>query len=250
MSDPIDILIPLGRGSHDHNQELRFALRSIERFAQNYKRVVVVGDDPRFLKEGPRCALYRCAEASGNKEFRIASKIGWAFLHADLTEDVAFWNDDFVLTKPVDVSAIPRFQKGPLQKSIAALPATTYRRSLEDTAKLLARGGWPTNHYDIHCPIIYNRASFLRLANWWKASRASYAGLVVKSIYANVIFPDDPGPTMVDCKLQGAEKTPSEIQSRISSRWVFSYNTDAFRSGLAGLLQTTFPEHSAFEDPL
>lgn len=238
--EPIDVLLPLGPGSHWDNVELRMAIRSIERHAQGLRRIVVVGAIPQWLRETDRVLPVKRPEFKCNKASRISLKVQWAFEHLDLTDTVAFWNDDYILTRDVDIRTIRDYYHGSLRHPNAK---TGWQRLLEHTASCLAAAGLPTRHYDIHVPILYERAKFLAINDWWERSRREPPGLVAKSVYGN----NHCHATAVrspDAKLGANWRGRIDNVTRL---WVFSYGDEALRTGLADWLQQRFPEVSPSE---
>jgi hypothetical protein len=239
----MDILIPLGSGSRYQNSELRFALRSIEKFATGFDRIFIVGKDPGFLSD--KVQFFEKADATGyNKEYRISEKVLWAFQSTDVSNEVAFWNDDFVLTKPVNVREIDYFQDGQLRDIAERKKKQKYGATLLATHTTLVAAGRPALNYEIHCPIIYQRDKFIGLQSWWTASKESKQGFCAKSIYSNNVLPA-PGPAMKDIKLKDFDMAVAQIAAR--DRWVFSYGARAFGNGMKNFLETMFPEKSSYE---
>ena len=47
---PVDLVYPLNKlCSHWRNQELRYSLRSVEKFVKNYRNIYIIGDKPKYL---------------------------------------------------------------------------------------------------------------------------------------------------------------------------------------------------------
>jgi len=260
----MDILIPLGTETGWQNNELRYCLRSIDRFATGYDRVFVVGEDPGFLAHeistgtsfgrkadishglNGSSALVRLPEISSNRDARIAWKILWAFANTDIADEVAVFDDDYVLVAPMDVRALDYFQQGPLFNSATNSAATTvYRDSLRATASALMAAGKPALDYDVHFPIVYRRKDYMALAPWWERSRADGHGFVIHSVYANNLLPA-PGPFMQDCKIRFFHDGVFEDQIR--GRVLFSYSDGALvNGGFKTWLEKQFPDKSKWE---
>lgn len=238
--DAPDILIPFGRGSRYGNAELRYALRSIERHAQGYRDVVVVGEDPGFL-EG-RARPLGCPEANTNKAARIARKIGYAIEHGDLTPQFALWSDDYVLLRDVDARKLDPFHLGPLEARAPEL-SKDYAAMMLHTARKLDGEGLATLDFDAHAPVIVDADAFADMGEWWEES-ARGPGLLVKSSYFNV----NPPPKLVrgdDARINRADAAHVEQWTR--SRWVLSCSDSALSHGLLVWLRAKFPDRSAFE---
>lgn len=238
----IDILLPLGPDSQHRNAETRYALRSICKYAKGWRRVVIVGKDPNFLSEDNRVTMIPRPEFNGfNKEARIALKLQWAFENVDMTSHVAFWNDDFVLNQEIDVREIPfhRRSYGLMEPKCTG----RYREAELLTGRLLYNAGRPSDFYDIHTPIVYQKDRYTSLAWWWRKSKLSHCGLLVKSVYANN-FLDEPGPVLSDCKFRGSTFN-KEVAQR---RYLFSYNSEAMKGTLGKWLKELFPEPCPLEN--
>ena len=104
-------LYPLGDGSEDGDEELRYSLRSLERHAKGVERVVIVGKCPDFIDRGE--VLHIEMEES-SKEFpwwNVMYKIHRAFEETGEPR-FFFMNDDFFLVKDVDAENYPFYYRG------------------------------------------------------------------------------------------------------------------------------------------
>jgi len=236
----IDILLPLGPGSRFENVEIRHAIRSIEQHAIGLRHIVIVGAIPRWLRETERVRLVPLREFRCNKASRISLKVKWAFENLDLTERVAFWNDDYLMLRNFDIRAIPDYYRGELWRS----RKDSWRRLLNHTAETLHAHGYGVKHFDIHVPIIYERAKFLAINDWWERGRLDKQGLVAKSVYGNIHCAATATPSR-DAKVQ------SEWQRRIDEiagrRWIMSYSDGALKAGIAEWMKAQWPEPSEAE---
>lgn len=238
--DHIDILLPLGPGSHHNDIELRYALRSIERYAVNLRRVVVIGAIPAWLRETDRVLPVPLREFRCNKAARIARKVSYAFERLDVTDTIAFWNDDYVLLRDRDLTTIPDHYRGLLWRQ----GNDGWSTLLNHTARTLHAAGLPQRHYDIHVPILYERDKWLAINDWWKRCRNDSRGLVAKSIYGNNHCTATAVSTS-DCKLKATWR--ARVDSVAAHRWVLSYGDVALRTGLTRWLAKRFPDPSACE---
>lgn len=241
MKPLIDIFIPIGTGSLHGNIELRYALRSIEKYAYGFDKIFVVGHNPGVLSS--KVNFIDGGYIPKPKEIRIAHKIRWIFEKNVMSPDVAFWNDDYVLNAPIDVREIKFFQNGKLEEVIETKVCKNYKQALFDTRNLLQMMGFQTFHYDIHIPIIYNQRRFLNLNDWWAMGEQQLEGVIIKSSYCNNVL-TTPGPHMRDVKLIHGG---SAVDKEIEGRWVFSYCDRALTTGLLERLEKMFPHKSIYE---
>jgi hypothetical protein len=230
----IDIVIPLGPGSIAGDKELRIALRSISRYAENLRRVWVVGHSPGWFRETDVYRLAPRPEFKCPKESRISLKILWAFENLEISDRVAFWNDDYVLTKTCDIENIKPFYSGDLWTK----RASPWGRARRSTYQALAEAGLPTKNYDIHMPIVFEREKYTSLRKWWDK------GYVGKSVYGNHMCAGKSSRT-ADCKLWKGWK--SRVDERFRRRFVVSYGNTAARRGLIRWLLERFPEECEAE---
>lgn len=240
-SSEIDVLVPLGGGSQWNNNELRFMLRSLDRYVDGVRRVFVVGVNPDFLAEPALHVPYK--SPTTNKEARIALKVLWACRELDLSDEVLFVNDDHFFSAPCDARTYPFYRSGTLDE-LAPKRAGTYGRSLKATLQALRDARCPARHFDIHTPIRFDRREFIALESWWKRSAEHRYGLVVKSVYANVLGVE--GEHLSDCKLREPTGRQS-VAAAIAGRPVWSIADSAVRRGVESYLRTEFPDPSRFE---
>jgi hypothetical protein len=264
----LDIIIPLAPladsstaawrgGSKWDNNELRYCLRSIEKYATGYDRIFIIGETPGFLVGAvdlngpgdcgqsplPSLVTRHCHDIVGNKEARIAHKIFWAFQHTDIADNAVLFNDDYVLIDRAGLGNLPCYHRESLQAAAKRHPDEGYWRALKNTHQALSAAGKPTWHYDIHVPMILERQKFLGLEKWWQQSLKSPVGLAMKSTYANNVL-DQPGPLIHDFKLRGP--CPN-IDAAIAGRWCFSYCDSGLTPQLKQWLANKFPEPSQWE---
>lgn len=238
----IDLLIPLGSGSQFKDMELRYCLRSLERHASGVRRVVIVGQKPRWLSNA--ATHVPAPQFQAPKDARIALKVVFAFENGGLGDEVLFANDDYVFLKNFDARTVPDYQGGQLSNWIPKEGGLTrYQHTVKETEVALKLAKLPTFYYDIHVPIRYRKDRFLALKPWWEMSRKNARGFVVKSVYANNQRKKIPGPKLVDFKM--AKYNPDTFQ--FPDRWVMSYGDGPLYDSFENELHKRFPEKSRFE---
>lgn len=251
MFDPqgIDVVIPLGVGSKFRDMELRYCLRSLERYGRGVRRVVIVGQKPKWLSAA--ATHVACPWIDAPKDARIALKTLWTFENSDVSDEILFANDDYFFLGDFDARTVAPYQRGNLLDF--ALPKegeqSAYEKILEATYEALSLGKLPTYHYDIHVPIRYRRDVFVSLKPWWEKSRKSTNGLVVKSIYGNFTNDTLPGPHLADFKLASFSNEPDfeTLLAKFPDRWVISYADQPLYQGFETVLFNRFPAKSRFE---
>lgn len=233
----MDVLYVLGTGSKFNNEELKFSLRSLERFGKNIGRIILIGEKPDFLDYSK--IEHHPFEESGVKEYRIASKILFACEEGIVSGNFLFCNDDFFFTQSFDANNYPFYNKGSL---LNGEPKTAYQEHLKITRDFLVSKGKSTKHFDVHTPIIYNSEKFMALRECWETSKKTI-GMVVKSIYCNMY--GFLGMPYNDIKLKSLQ-LPSDLNLLKTSN-CFSIADEAWNKGVKNHLQHLFPTKSKYE---
>lgn len=149
--DILYIVGPPGLSKHG-NQELRWSLRSVAKYARNVGRVIVAGYPPDWLSDA--VVRHEVLDRPGEFKFRRIWRCAFAVIDAGLLKGeflVSF--DDNFYTAPVDVDATPFWMRRP-----ALLPFGTqrsggenYRRSIAETRRRLLAAGYPIVDCACHC---------------------------------------------------------------------------------------------------
>lgn len=238
----MDILIVLGTGSKWQNNELRYCLRGIERFAKGVNKVWIVGQDPGFLSS--EANLHARPDAGTNKEHRIAEQVCWAAKNLPLTEKFLWMNDDFFFLKDTDITTYPYYQDGSLEEKWKKIKPNGYRIAIMQTDAQLRGKKLPTVNYEQHVPITYTRSGLSKLGKWLEMSSKVPTGLTWRSIYCNVLGVT-PGPQYRDMKI-GNCANAADAASKVVGRHVFSIG-DGWTEDAKGFFKQLFPNKSKYE---
>jgi len=236
---PVDVVIPLSVGSKHGDAELRYALRSIERYVENLGQVWIVGHRPTWLRGVEHIPA---GDPHPSKDVNIIHKL-LAACQAGVSERFVFWSDDQILLRPLAWS-----QLGPYTwRDLAGQPANGKRwhRRLLATRDWLASRGLPTWHCDTHVPIPMERSRFLELADAARDVWESGEGVTVGTWYCNQAAQPRP---MGDRKATIEARLPTDqLHAAIAGRWFLGHNDAGFTSDLWALLDELFPDRCRFE---
>lgn len=239
----MDIVYILGTGSPWQNNELRYSLRSVEKYLSAYDRIFVVGERPDWLTGVIHIPCYDYTTGDSRyKERNICKKVLKACEDERISENFLFCNDDYFFLRPVEVFKIANYHRGPLADAVSGERIDNYKNSLQNTLTILQANGLPAYHYDIHVPIIYNKSLFPKvMANYnWNVAW----GYTVKSLYANTLRLS--GAYMSDLKLN-KPRTLLEINKVVGSRFVFSIGDNGLNADMKTFLQQQYPTPSKYE---
>ena len=238
----MDVVYVLGKGSKWQDNELRYSLRSVEKFLKGYDQVVVVGERPSWLKNVVHIPFAN-ARSHVFKQQNIYDKILQACNADFVSNDFLFFNDDFFLLQAIQADAIPYYYKGDLVGALAGRDAEdSYGLSMSHTIELLKSLELPTLNFDGHAPIIYNKELFKAALKdiWW----SRHHGYVVKSLYCNLCRIT--GTYLKDCKITQPYKMP-ELLEKIAGRSFFSCGDRGLQGDLKKYLEQTYPQKSTYE---
>lgn len=205
----LDIVYPVGPG--DKNDDLRYSLRAVEKFASGaYRQIVIVGHAPSWIKGVEVIKVPQ----NRDKWLNARTNIETACRCEKITNDFVLFNDDFILTEPViNWQNITNCYLGTLREQEAKYAnlenAGEWKRGFEFNRRLLQQLGImePLN-FEVHGPIIFNREKRLYLferEEFRKYHQRSDKLLFQRSIYKNLYL--DNGPKLIrDPKLLGDRK--------------------------------------------
>jgi hypothetical protein len=236
----MDIVIPLGKGGQKNDDiELRYALRSIEKYLRGYGRIFIVGEKPVWKSKG--IEYLDCNDVPGLKQRSMFFKI----LHAcnnDITDEFILWHDDHLLLKPLHVSEIKNWYHGTIEEHLYKA-AGRYHQACANTKRVLdmpyvgSTGDW--KYYDIHTPCIFNKAGIRDLSKLdWDMQ------MIIKSLYFNINKGES--EEMRDCKLN-RPYGKQDIEDRIKDRLFFSTGKNGLKPAMFKKFQELYPEKCSYE---
>lgn len=235
----MDLVYTLGPGSNWDNNEIRYSLRSVEKYL-NIDRVFIIGEACEFLKDVTYIPLIQQTRSAHQKQFNIYVKIVKACYAADISENFIHIDDDHFFLRPV--KEINYYHCGNLYKSWDFNPMPSYRQTLMNTYNELIRRGLPTLDFNIHCPIVYNKKLFLEKV--CKFPWNMYHGFTLQSLYCNSLKIE--GQCGVDCKV----RTPyciDDLREITAFKDLFSVGDDGLNDSMKNYLQELYPEPSRWE---
>jgi hypothetical protein len=232
----IDIVIPLGVGSvGGRDDELRLCLRSIEKYAQGIRWVWVIGHKPFWFVSTERYRHAAVEEFPATREGRSSRKVRWAFESLPLTNTIALWADDYVMTRPMDVSQARNYSNGDLHFERDCRWAVTRER----TKEALHAAGYTTKNYELHFPIWFEREKYLSLGGWIDGDYH------IRSVYGNM-FCADCTKKRPDLKIH--EPTRQRMGFAFRKFGLFSYDDHAVECGIISQIAKRLPAGGEFDN--
>lgn len=228
----MNIIIPY-RSEALNGLELKYSLRSIQKYLTGYKTIYLIGEKiPTWLIN---VEIINCHEQTAKLSKNIYDKILKAFEFREVGDKVIQWQDDIFLTQPLNVTDIKYWHEGTLEEAIESNHGH-YKQYIVDTAMRITGDA---KYFDIHTPIIYHKEIFHRLKKYdWIRKN-----LLIKSLYCHEAQVE--GVEMQDCKLfQPIEK--KDIQEKVKSMF-FSTGPQGIDPAMVEVFEELYPEKSSFE---
>lgn len=222
-------MYPIGNGSRTGDLELKYSLRSVEKFLSGYDRVFIVGRLPKWLNE--KKVIFIPLEDGTKKQLNIYLKI-IAAIEAGISRRFMFWNDDHFLLQPLEAEKLKYLYDNTIEHHFNKREGK-YKTAIGNTT----RG----NFYDVHTPIIYNGQVFKNVVGCLDWSK-EYA---IKSSYCNRLHFLDT-EEIDDLKIE-FQYSYQELKENIKDRLFFSTGDHAWGSGMKKLLNELYPNKSSFE---
>lgn len=237
----IDIVYPLGAGSKWNNNELRYSLRSVEKYLTAVRNVYIVGDLPEWIQNVRHIPFQ---DTHRWKETRIALKIMAACKDPRVSNFFLFMNDDHFLQSYCQASEFPYLRKETLAATAQARRFNDdYRKSLVNSYMALTKNNHLAYNFDVHCPIVYQKDRFEQMFKMYDWDETNYA-FVIKSMYCNTFSIS--GQPVKDLKINNPcdIKTLNEIVEGVP---FFSIGDRAVNGDLLLLMENLYPEKSIYE---
>lgn len=248
----MDVVYVLGTGSKWDNNELRYSLRSIERFGIGLGEVWIVGDMlPSFIDAGKVRYLHFPDSPNRTPYQNVFSKIAY-FFGATTVSRFLLSSDDHFFIKPTDFENYPLLYKGdrmPKQGDGKNIGDALYTRVIYRTGRFMAQHGMPDKFFEGHTNKLYSRAAWEYLqALGIEENAMQEEGISLNSIMGAAQAENFRPEYIVhrkDIKLK--HLNTEEDWELLKDANSFSIYNSAIHSGVAGLLQVMFPDPSRFE---
>lgn len=241
-STTVDVVIPFRAGVSKHDeQELRFALRSIERHLIGYRNIIIVTDSaPNWLQNVELVAM---ADDSRKNINLFRKRIAAAeFSDADYN---LYCCDDYVFLKNIHALKVPALTC--FRDMASYLGNRVWFQCLRATAAALKKHGKSSLHCESHTPSLVDRKKFLELAEIFKSERETEPGVAVCGLYHNYcgtrMLPMDHFKATFESNAGGVDA----VAEKCDHRFFLGYNDKGFESGVQEYLNRQFPNLSKYE---
>lgn len=183
----MDVLYVVGPDSGHENRELRWSLRSLERFGRNVGRVVVAGYPPGWL--APCVARLPVERRETRSKFRnIFDCVLAAIEDGAVRGEFLYSSDDHFLAAPFDLDATPFYLRAPILPELGRphRGEQKYRAHLENTRNALLACGYGARETCVHANTRLHAADAAEALRVADASARPRLGVETTCVFQNV----------------------------------------------------------------
>ena len=232
----MDVLYTVGETSKHDNQELKWSLRSLAKYAKNLGKVIVAGYPPFWLADNVIRFPIPKLSTDDFKHLHILRQIILAIKHGIVNGDFLLSSDDHFLTKPTDLENILFYKKNdhvPIIYDDIKNNNDKYKISVAATSELLKKYGYSDVQCCFHKNTRLNSSvvnEIERLLNLEKNTELSKYGFDPTILFQNIY----------------AKKVPIEFQK--SDDWkIDKFKQEAIDSGAFSISDNAFLDKKFLE---
>ena len=246
----VDILIPYVTQTVKW-EELKFALRSIEKFVTTPHRVIILGSErPEWASE--KLLLIECKQVQGfenAKAFDAVAKLEKA-IDSDISTDFIYTYDDVVFLSDVTLEFLKvRVSHDRLkdENNIQGFTGSArWKKVLLNTLLGLKVNKLPDFNYETHLPRVFNKELMKATFHKFGFKRSPY---MVPTIYFNSNFE---GPEVIldpsSPTIEISKPIPHDLlRVLLGNKKILTYNDNGLTEDLKAILMEMFPEKSIYE---
>lgn len=230
---------------------MRYSLRSLRNIPHG--TVYVVGEKPSWLKGAVHINVVQNPIKNGDiptKYKNVSNNIRTAASTPEISDDFIFMNDDFFIMKPIDV--LQAYHWGSMREVIAHYTeryeeeSTYMSRMKELYSFLLAQGHAEPVSYELHVPMVFNKANLRRM--YAKNFGPIYQ---LRTMYGNYF--DVGGERIDDVKVyldqrHNSRRYTADPMAYLAAQTFLSASGGSFRAAPVGeYVRAAFPGKSPYE---
>lgn len=251
----MDVVYVIGTGSTWKNNELRYSLRSIDRFGIGLRNVIIVGDELPDFVDPDKVIFYQVPDKPGDSPARnVYRKINHVF-STGCFETFLLSSDDHFFIKPTDFNNYPILYKGERMPSNGekGIGDKRYTHTMADTRLYMETHCLDTRYFEGHTNKLYSIYAWcylklIGLERWMYHTQygiSTNAPMAAAFLKLNRMGMDYPCQYRKDIKLKHLNTL--EDRKLLEDANSFSIYDSAIKTGVADYLQSLFPEPSRFE---
>ena len=154
----MDVIIPLSTGSYWNDSELRYCLRSLDKYFLDLGEIYLVGGKPTWIKNVNHIPIQD--NYPDNKGACIINKITILCINNRISDDFLFMSDDHCMLIPMRSKDIKPYYTYDLKNHRLNFENKLWKKCLTNLRKTLTKEGLPCYNYETHTGKIINKDKF------------------------------------------------------------------------------------------
>lgn len=154
----MDVIIPLSTGSYWHDNELRYCLRSLDKYFLDLGEIYIVGSKPKWVKNINHIPIRD--NYPDNKGACIINKITILCINNRISDDFLFVSDDQYMMYSTRSKDIKPYYVYDMKNEALRKGNKKWMQCLRNTKRTLLKEGLPCYNYEPHTPVIINKDKF------------------------------------------------------------------------------------------
>jgi len=222
-----------------NDDEIRWAVRSIEQNYQGAVKITIIGDKPPWY-QGHYIAQQRVHKHTPNRPFRdMLSKVWTMATHPEIDPVFVWVMDDCYLIKPVTFEqlAVPRAVRW--QES----SANSWQRRKQNTMRALTQSGRTIHDYATHLPHVVEKDKLRQLYDEFALHQNT---MLWEVLYGNTFREPPQSPFPFFRRIQ-KRMTLETLKAATADATIFNHTERAWCPAVRELLQELFPSPASCE---
>ncbi len=237
-TDSLQFVYPYWHGGAQ-GDELRWSMRSIEKFYTGKATILLIGDKPDWYT-GSYLPQTRVQKHTPNRGFRdMLAKVRTMADHEATASHFVWMMDDIYFIRPVDLEAL----ETPRADRWRPNDGNGWGRRKNNTMRVLAERGYATHDYATHLPHVVEKD---KLAALLEAFELDQNTLLWEVLYGNVNRVS-PQPVRPFLRRLWKPHSPEEYQQLTAAASIVNNTNDAWCEGLRAYLMALLPEPCSVE---
>lgn len=251
----MDVVYIVGNGSRWGNNELRYSLRSIEKFGIGLGRVFIFGSIPYFINR----ARVTCVEMQDNAG--VPAKNVYLKIKSAIESDIVpgrflISSDDHFFVRPTDFINYPIYFKSenmPTQENVGTgkFGGVQYTQGIVNTSIVMDKFGLGHVYFEGHTNKLYDKSAWRILDDMgvWNMMGDFKDGFSTNTPMAAFLARTDKRLDVIKRKDIKINRFASfaQLESIIEDTDCFSIGDGAIECGIGDYLQWMFPNKSKYE---
>lgn len=243
-----DILYIVRHSDWGDNNELRYAIRSVEKHCKNLGRIFVCGDIPAWLNS--KAVQISCNNPYDRKCKNIQYRLQYAINHENMPAHFLLSADDIFFVRDVDLDVYPHYWKNGAEVSVPkGMENTKIGHIIASARDVLQSFGYPLEDYGGgHCLHHIDRDLWQNMPRIKDAAMLSKYGVPVDLIMGGAIYKMQHPEEVIRMDVKVESITGErDLFEQIGSANEFSIGDDVIYQGIGDIFEKLYPNKSSYE---